>query len=112
MTEKSRIEQFKELLALDPDDPLVHYGLGSEYLKTKEYAEAVACFRRVLELKPDYSAAYRELGKALEGTGETQAAAEMYRKGKEVAGQKGDIQTIKEMDVFLRRIERTESGGL
>ncbi len=112
MTEKSRIEQFKELLALDPDDPLVHYGLGSEYLKTKDYAQATVCFRRVIELKPDYSAAYRELGKALQGAGESQAAAEVYRRGKEIAEQKGDIQTMKEMDVFLRRIEKDESGGL
>ena len=34
------------------------------------FPEAIACFRRVLELKPDYAEAYGNLGNALEGTGE------------------------------------------
>ena len=73
--EKSRLEQFRELAELDPDDPVVHYGLGVECLKAKLYDEAVRAFRRAIALKPDYSAGYRELGKALEGAGQLQEAA-------------------------------------
>lgn len=103
--EKSRLEQFRELAELDPDDPVVHYGLGVECVKQKLYGEAIKALRRAIELKPDYSAAYRELGRALEGTGELQEASAVYRKGKEVAVEKGDIQTGKEIDVFLRRLK-------
>ena len=104
MTEdRSRLQQFKELAELDPDDPVVHYGLGSEHLKLGEYREAAQAFRRALELKPDYSAAYRELGKALEKLGERDAARATYEKGREVAREKGDLQTAKEIDVFLKR---------
>lgn len=103
--EKSRLEQFRELAELDPEDPVVHYGLGVECLKASLYDEAASALRRSIELKPDYSAAYRELGKALEGAAKPQEAAEIYRKGKEVAAEKGDIQTGKEIDVFLRRMK-------
>lgn len=104
MGDSSKLEQLKELAQLEPDDPVVHYGLGMEYLRAGEAANAAAAFRRVLELKPDYSAAYRELGKALEKLGQAGEAIAAYEKGKEVAREKGDLQTAKEIEVFLRRM--------
>lgn len=103
-SDRTKLEQFKELAELDPDDPVVHYGLGSEHLKLGEFADAAAAFRRAIALQPDYSAAYRELGKALEKENHREEAIAAYRKGKEVAQQKGDIQTGKEIDVFLKRL--------
>lgn len=100
----SRLEQFKELAELDPADPVVHYGLGSEHLKLGEFAEAAAAFRRAVELQPDYSAAHRELGKALEKLGDSAAAIEAYRRGREVAKEMGDLQTAREIEVFLKRL--------
>ena len=99
-----KLEQLKELAQLEPDDPVTHYGLGCEHLRFKENEEAAACFRRALELKPDYSAAHRELGKALEKLGRVPEAVEAYRRGKEVACQKGDLQTEREIEVFLKRL--------
>lgn len=104
MAEPSKLDQLRELAALEPDDPVVHFGLGREYLRVGEAENAARAFRRVVELKPDYSAAYRELGKALEKTGQTDEAISIYQKGKEVAQQKGDLQTVKEIEVFLRRL--------
>lgn len=102
--ERVKLEQFKELAALDPEDPVVHYGLGSEHLKLGELAEAAVAFRRAIALQPDYSAAYRELGKALEKLDQRAEAITAYRQGKQVAQQKGDLQTGKEIDVFLKRL--------
>lgn len=101
--DRTKLEQFKELVQLDPDDPLVHYVLGSEHLKLDEHAEAVAAFRRTIELKPDYSAAYRELGKALAKLNREKEAIEIYQQGRTIACEKGDLQTVKEIDVFLKR---------
>lgn len=102
--ERWKLDQLKELAQLDPDDPVVHYGLGCEHLRFKEYEEAAASFRRALGLQPDYSAAHRDLGKALEKLGQTEQAVAAYRKGKEIACQKGDLQTEREIDVFLKRL--------
>ncbi len=102
--DRSKIEQFKQLIEMEPNDPVLHYGLGMEYQRLGDFVAAAEEFRRTTELKPDYSAAYRELGKALEKLGQNQEAARTYRKGIEVSKQNGDLQTIKEIEVFLRRL--------
>lgn len=99
-----KLEQLKELAQLEPDDPVTHYGLGCEHLRFRENEEAAAAFRRALDLKPDYSAAHRDLGKALERLGRVEEAIAAYRRGKEVACQKGDLQTEREIEVFLKRL--------
>lgn len=106
----SRIEEFKEILALDPSDEVVHYGLGEEYLKAGRFEEAIREFETVIRLKPDYTAAYRELGKALEKGGRVEEARETYREGIEVGSRTGDLQTRKEMEVFLKRLEKGRWG--
>lgn len=102
--DRSKLDQFKELVQLALDDPLVHYGLGSEHLKLAEYEEAAAAFRRTIELKSDYSAAYRELGKTLTKLNQEKEAIEIYQQGRTIACEKGDLQTVREIDVFLKRL--------
>ena len=58
-------------------------------------------------MKPDYSAAHRGLGRALERTGQTAEAIIAYKQGLEVATKNGDLQTVKEIEVFLRRLEKS-----
>lgn len=106
--DRTKLEQLKELAQLDPDDPLVHYGLGCEHLKLGEYAEAEPAFRRTIHLQPDYSAAYRELGKALAKLDREQEAIEVYQRGRGIACEKGDLQTEREIEVFLRRLEKAK----
>ncbi|MGH9862575.1 MAG: tetratricopeptide repeat protein [Candidatus Acidiferrales bacterium] len=100
-----KLEQLKQLAELDPDDAVVHYGLGCEHLRRGEYGEAAEALRRTLQLQADYSAAWRELGKALEKLERREAALEAYRRGLEVAEKKGDLQTVREIAVFLKRLE-------
>lgn len=99
-----RVEQFLELIKADPNDDFLYYGLGLEYFKLERYQEAVNAFKTVIKLKPDYSAAYRELGKALTQVGQLEEARKIYEEGMVVAEKKGDLQTKKEMNVFLNRL--------
>lgn len=39
-------EEFRAAIALDPRQPLPHYGLGQAYMGMKSYAEAVAAYRK------------------------------------------------------------------
>lgn len=105
---KSPLEAFEELAAKAPENVVVRYSLGREYLKAKRFAEAEREFREALRLKPDYSAAYRELGKSLVGLERMDEAREVYVRGAEVACEKGDLQTRREIEVFLRRLEKQE----
>jgi tetratricopeptide (TPR) repeat protein len=108
-TAKSPLETFEELAAQAPGNVMVRYSLGREYLKAERYAEAEREFREAVRLKPDYSAAYRELGRSLVALSRLDEAREVYRQGADIACEKGDLQTKREIEVFLRRIEKKES---
>jgi Tfp pilus assembly protein PilF len=99
------IERFEALLAAGKDGALLRFGLGSEYLKAGDAARAAMHLREALVLDPGYSAAWKLLGKALEA-GDRTAAAAAYRQGIAAAESKGDKQAAREMQVFLKRLER------
>ena len=112
MTERDRIAEFKEVADLMPDDPVVRFGLAGAYLEAGQADNAVLQYEETIRLKPDYSAAHRGLGRALERAGRREEAQAAYRKGLEVAAQTGDLQTKKEIEVFLHRLEAAaENGG-
>jgi Flp pilus assembly protein TadD len=89
---------------MDPDDYFSHFGYASALFDAGHYQEAVREFREAIRLKPDYSAAIRDLGRALEKIGAFDEAAQVYREGIPIAERNGDLQTLKEMQVFLRRL--------
>ena len=103
--EISRLEQYRQIVAMEPDDYFAHFGLACTLVEEGYYKEAVHEFRETLRLKPDFSAAIRDLGKALEKVGEPEEAMRAYREGIPVAERNGDLQTVKEMQVFLKRLE-------
>ncbi|HEY0128549.1 MAG TPA: tetratricopeptide repeat protein [Rubrobacteraceae bacterium] len=105
-----RTEMFRKLLERDPNNPMVLYSLGNELFKEGSYPEARDHLRRAVENKPDYSVAYRMLGRTHYELREDAEAREVFAKGREVATQNGDLQTVKEIDVFRRRLEKRAAG--
>ncbi len=110
MAASDRIAEFREVAELMPEDPVVRFGLAGAYLEAGRAEEAAREYGEAIRLKPDYSAAHRGLGRALERAGRLDEARDAYRKGLEVATQTGDLQTKKEIEVFLRRLDRAGSG--
>jgi tetratricopeptide (TPR) repeat protein len=106
--EPSRLEQFRQIVDMDPDDYFSHFGYASALFEAGRYQEAAQEFRAAIRLKPDYSAAFRDLGKALERMDAHTEAMQVYREGVPIAERNGDLQTLKEMQVFLTRLERRQ----
>lgn len=104
------IEQFEAMLAAGKDGALLRFGLGSEYLKAGDATRAAMHLREALARDPAYSAAWKLLGKALV-TAEPAQAAQAWRSGIAAAEAKGDKQAAREMQVFLRRLERGAGSG-
>ena len=98
--------RFEQMLADGKDSALLRFGLGSHYLKAGEASRAVEHLRMAIVQDPAYSAAWKLLGKALAQSGERAAAIAAYRDGIAAASSRGDKQAAKEMEVFLRRLER------
>jgi uncharacterized protein HemY len=101
---RARIEGLREIIEDEPDDELGHFMLAQELSRVGEHAEAAAHFRAAIALKADYTAAFRGLGKALTALGRPEEAREIYHQGLVVAEQNGDLQTAREMEVFLKRL--------
>src|SRR5215212_973744 len=109
--ENSRTDMFRKLLERDPNNPMVLYSLGNELFKEQKYLQAREYLGRAVGNKPDYSVAYRMLGRALYELHEDIEARRVFAQGREVAERNGDLQTVKEIDVFVRRLEKRERRG-
>ena len=101
----ARIESLLAMLERGQDSALLRFSLGSEYLGEDEHALAAEHLQHAVEFDPNYSAAWKLLGKALAVQERDTEAIDAYRKGIGVAEINGDRQAAKEMAVFLRRLE-------
>ncbi len=101
----SLLHNLEAMLASGQDSPLIRFGLGNALISERRYQAAADHLRAALELDPNYSAAWKLLGKAYAELGDLEAAVAAFKRGMKVAEAKGDIQSVKEMDVFLRRIQ-------
>jgi uncharacterized protein HemY len=108
--ETPRAETFRKLLEKSPENPMILCSLGIELFKEGRYPEAREHLARAVENKPDYSVAYRMLGRTHFELRENAEARRVFGRGREVAQENGDLQTVREIDVFLRRLEKREAG--
>ena len=74
-------EHFQDAVALDPKHvPDAYYNFGVLLMKRGELSEAAECFRKALQLEPDYADAHNDLGYLLERQGKLAEATDEYRK--------------------------------
>lgn len=92
-----RLELIQQMLAQNPNDSFLLYGLANEYKNTGDTETAIATYRRLFEVNPDYVAAYYHCGQTYEQAGNEQAAAEVYDRGIEVARRIGDGHALSEL---------------
>ena len=76
-----RLDILRQLLAQDPANTFVRYGLAMEHVKSGDLAGAVQEFEALLTSDPNYSAAYYHGGQTLEKMGNLDQARDMYRRG-------------------------------
>jgi len=100
------VDNLEALLAKGTDNALLRFGLANEYLKLGQTEQAIGHLRKALAHDPKYSAAWKRLGKALSESGRVDEAITAYQSGIKVAEEKGDIQAVKEMKVFLGRLQK------
>lgn len=101
------LESLEKMLAKGMDNALLRFGLGKGYLDLGDPARAATHLQRCVEQDPKYSAAWKLLGKALQGAGDVAAAKVAWQQGIAAAQVHGDKQAEKEMTVFLGKLERT-----
>ena len=105
-TKSPQLANLLKLVDTPRDGALLRFSLGSEYLKTGELEPAISHLEAAIRKDPGYSAAWKLLGKALGQTGRKHDALATYREGIVAAQKKGDLQALREMSVFVRRLEK------
>ena len=84
-----RIEVFEQMLASDPDNTLVMFGLAKEYEKLGRHADVIATLNEYLKRADDEGNAYGMLARAYERLGNRTAAKATYLRGVEIANAHG-----------------------
>lgn len=106
---REKIERFKKVIALDPNDVLGYYSLGDACLENAMYREAVETFSQGLQVDPKHSSSYLGLGTAYQALGEKEKAIEIFKKGIAVADERGDVMTQKKMEARLSQLSSERS---
>ncbi len=104
MAKTARMEKIEAMLAEDPDDALLRYSLGMEYVSSNDDAAAVQVFRELIARSP-YVPAYHMAGQALNRLGRIDEACQMLRDGIAAARSVGDHLALGEMEGLLTAIE-------
>ncbi|MCB1749191.1 MAG: hypothetical protein H6977_04715 [Gammaproteobacteria bacterium] len=103
-------ERLEKMLADGPDSPTLRFGLGNAWLAS-DAARAATHLEAAVSQDPEYSAAWKLLGRARAALGEAAAAIAAYEQGIAAAERRGDVQAAKEMRVFLKRLRKAADGG-
>ncbi len=90
---------------------MLRYTLGNAFYNEKKYTDAIEHLQKAVELKPDYSAAWKMLGRSLAAAESHQRALDAFNQGFEVAEANGDKQTAKEIAVFRKRVIKSLEQG-
>jgi Tfp pilus assembly protein PilF len=98
---KSRKEQIEELLALDPDDSFLRYGLAMEHVSAGDDEGAVRVFRDLLARDAKYIPAYLMLGQTFVRLCEPDDARTILQTGIQMAYNVGDSHAAGEMTGLL-----------
>lgn len=99
------VSLLETMLQSGKDNALLRFTLGQAFMRHQKYEQAISHFSVAVELDPDYSAAWKNYGRALEKSGQLNEAIKAYTRGIKVAERKGDKQASREMSVFLDRLQ-------
>jgi len=82
---QDRIEVFEQMLAADPSNTMVMFGLAKEYEKKGEHAKIIEILEKYLQASDDEGNAYGVLANAYVQSGNREKAIETYKKGVDVS---------------------------
>jgi tetratricopeptide (TPR) repeat protein len=99
-----RLETFRSFIASSPTDPFPRYGLAMELKTRGALVDASNAFAELIQTFPDYVATYLMAGGTLVALARKDEAADIYRKGIEVATRRGDQHARRELESALSEI--------
>src|SRR5207248_11264390 len=93
----SRLEMLKQFVSANPNDSFARYGLAMEHANAGDAETALAEFKRLIEMNPDYTAAYQMAGQTLLKSGRESEARTMLEAGIKADARTGNAHAQSEM---------------
>lgn len=81
----NRIETFEQMLASDPSNTMVMFGLAKEYEKLGQHSDVIRILEDYIAKADDEGNAYGTLANAYALSGDREKAIETYRRGVDVS---------------------------
>ena len=98
---QDRIEVFEQMLANDPENTMVMFGLAKEYEKLGRYSDVIRTLEDYLSKANDEGNAYGVLANAYLKNGDREKAIETYKKGIDVSMAHGHPSMANEFKMTL-----------
>jgi tetratricopeptide (TPR) repeat protein len=95
------ISQLEKLLAIDPNDAFVLYGLAQEYAKLGDHTKALTMYDRSLVVAPDDAYTYFHKARSQQAMNQLDAARATLKAGLDAAGRTRDGKAMNELRGFL-----------
>lgn len=108
---EAMIERLEAMLAKGTDNMLLRFSLGKAYAEQSCFEDAETHLRASLAFDPAYSVAWKWLGKACLGRGDKAGARAAWESGLQAAQARGDQQVVKELQVFIKRLDKEAAAG-
>jgi Tfp pilus assembly protein PilF len=99
------IDALRRMIEGGRDGAMPRLTLGEAMAREGQTEEAVGHFEKAIAFDPDYSAAWRALGRLQLKSGDTAAATQTFRQGLAAARRRGDMQIVRELEVRLKRLQ-------
>lgn len=101
-----KLSGLKEILALDPKNSFVRYGVAMELAGRGEIAAALQEFDTLLTNDPDYTAGYFMAAQTLAGAGRKAEAIARLKDGIGCAARSGNSHALSEMQSMLGELSQ------
>ena len=105
------VANLEKLLAGGKDGALLRYTLGKAYTDEELWAQALAHLQQAVAQDANYSVAWKQLGKVQLALDDAAGARDAWNKGLACAEAKGDAQVVKELQVFLKRLDKQQAAS-
>lgn len=105
------VDKLQALLAAGKDSALLRYTLGKAFLDAGQWQVAHGHLLSATQQDAQYSVAWKSLGKACLELHDVAGARNAWQQGLACAQAKGDAQVVKELTVFLRRLDKAPAQG-
>jgi len=84
---RNEIIFYEKEIQRNPNNALIHYNLGTAYIKKNNYEKGITYLEKTIVLDPKYASAYGNLGQAYDELGQADKAIEYFEKADSMPGE-------------------------